>query len=40
MQMTGKLMSKLNQEIQKILLVDDEKNYRVVLARLFEEVAY
>lgn len=33
-------MSKLNPEIQKILVVDDEKNYRVVLARLFEEVGY
>jgi len=40
LQMTGKLMSKLKQEIQKILVVDDEKNYRIILARLFEGVGY
>jgi len=31
-------MSSLSQEKQKILVVDDEKNYRIVLARLFEGV--
>lgn len=38
--MPGKLMNKPNHRGQKILVVDDEKNYRIVLARLFEGVGY
>ena len=33
-------MNKPSHERQKILVVDDEKNYRIVLARLFERVGY
>lgn len=38
--MSGRLMNKPNHEGQKILVVDDEKNYRIVLARLFEGAGY
>jgi len=38
--MTGDFLSNLIQEKKKILVVDDEKNYRIVLARLFEGVGY
>jgi len=33
-------MSKMEQMKEKILVVDEEKNYRIVLARLFEGVGY
>ena len=33
-------MNKPSHERQKILVVDDEKNYRIVFARLFEGVGY
>ena len=33
-------MEQLGQRTGKILVVDDEKNYRIVLARLFEGAGY